>query len=359
MRDDAREPEDPQKLRFSTESGAERAGEQQGEDAANEFWAFVAEQRERGDQVFTVEDLVEDSGLRFDFGRDVIARFRRFIDEDDITDVRVFEQFTLLEDEERSRTLVRAQVDGGFEATFPLAAWSPGVPARLPDYADDDPETREYVLSTDAGDTQRLRIRHPNETTYALQAFLVRHSGQNVSIEDPEGGEHLVLMRGEQIIARTAGFADGDGDGAAAPSARTEFMKVDRPNRYAPAAHLFFEDGFAGLDQYGQWFTDLQDLGLPPAAQGLLRAASFGSRAEVLSEVGRIWADSGVVDPTDRYRVFFDSSSLGEAEAERAELLALLGKLGLEPAELPAGAQSGEVWVPRDGDLDAEIDRWA
>lgn len=357
MGDDTRPPEDAQKLRFTAESGVERAAERQGEDAANAFWQFVREQEDHRSQIFTVEDAVEGSGLRFDFGRGVITRFKRFFEDDGVTQSRVFEQFALIEDDKRSRALVRAFIDGGFAGAFPLAAWSPGVPSRIPEYAADDPEAREYVLSSASGETQPLRIRHPNETTYPLQAFLVRHDGHDVSIDDPENGERLVLMRGESLIARTSGLPGG---GAVAPSSmRTEFMKIDRPNKYAPAAHLFFENGFAGLDHFGQWLTDIHDLDLPPAERGLVRAAAFGSSAEMLSEVARIWADSGVVDPTDRYWVFFDSRSLDEDEAERAELLALLDRLGLKTAEPPAGARDGEVWVPRQADLDAEIERWA
>lgn len=356
MTDDMTKPNSARKVRFSTESGAEQVGDQQGQDSANAFWDFVAAQEKRGDQVFTFEDVVDGSGLRFDHDRGLIVRFKRFLDDDGYTQSHVSEQFTFVEDDERSRALVLAQLHDGFKGTYPLAAWSDGVPTRIPDYADDDPETREYVLSCDCGAAQRLRIRHPNETTYALRAFLVRHDGHDVFIEDPESGERLALMRGDSLIARTAGRAAGDS--ATGSSGRTEFMKVDLPNRYAPAASLFFAGGFAGLDRFGRWLTDIRELDLSAAAQGQLRAASFGSTAEVLSQVGRMWADSGAVDPSDRYWVFFDSSSLDEDETERAELLALLDRLGLKPAERPAEATDGEVWVLREARLDAELDRW-
>lgn len=359
MADDSPTPNDNKLLRFTDERGAEQACELQGEEAAHEFWAFVAEWRGDGNQVFTIEDETERVGLRFDFDQGAIARYRHFFEDDGVTLSRTFELYTLIEEEERSHALVRALIDGGFEGTHPLAAWMPFVP-EVPDYADDDPETREYVLRSASGDSQRLRIRHPNDATYAREAFLVRHAGHDVSVEDPEGGERLDLMRDRMLIGRTTGLAGtAAGDGASPSSARTEFMKVDGPRRYGPAIHLFLEDGFAGLDHFGQWFTDVEDLDLPPEQLGRHRAAMFTTEADILAEIGCIWADSGIVDQSDQYWVFFDSRSLDEDEAERAELLVLLGRLGLEPVEPPAGAESGEVWVPREDRLDAEIDNWA
>lgn len=345
----------PQTLRFTDQHGTEQFCDRQGDEAADAFLLFVAQRRADDNHVFTVEAPGEQYGLRFDLARGVIARYRHFFEQGEDTPSRTFEDYTLLEDEERSRALVRALVDDGFGGPYPLAAWMPGIPT-VPDVPDDDPDAREVVLRSGSGASQILRFAHPNDTTYPMQAFLVRHAGHDVSIEWAEAGERLEVMGEASVLVRTAGLA---GDGAATPTERREFLKVDQPRRVATAAHRFLEGGFAGLDGFGQWVADIAVLDLPPAQLGRHRASSFTTDAEILAEVGRLWADSGIVDPSDRFWVFFESRSRDEDEAERAELLALLDRLGIEPSDLPDGAPTGEVWVAREPRLDAEIDSWA
>ncbi|MGW5401949.1 hypothetical protein [Streptomyces sp. NPDC003952] len=115
---------------------------------------------------------------------------------------------------------------------------------------------------------------------------------------------------------------------------------------------LFFENGHAGLDRFGQWFSDPAGLDAPPEARG---AAAFTTEAAVVEEVARIWADSGYVDPSDQFYVFFDSHGAAD---DRAELLELISFLGLERVDAPTGAAEGEVWVRTDTRLDAEFARW-
>ncbi|MBB5867237.1 hypothetical protein F4553_000616 [Allocatelliglobosispora scoriae] len=140
---------------------------------------------------------------------------------------------------------------------------------------------------------------------------------------------------------------------------RSEHLQVDRPNRYLPSAMLFFENGYASLDRFGQWYSDLTDLDASPEIRGAARAATITTEAAAIAEVGRIWADSGHVDPSDQYYVFFGSHDADDDRAERAELLQLIGFLDLQRVDAPAGAAGGEVWVRTDPRLDAESARWS
>ncbi|MGW5038865.1 hypothetical protein ACWEQK_12040 [Streptomyces parvulus] len=116
---------------------------------------------------------------------------------------------------------------------------------------------------------------------------------------------------------------------------------------------------FSTGDGEGGRGSDGTDLDASPERRGADRAAAFTTEAAAIEEVGRIWGDSGIVDPTDQYVVFFDSLEADEDRAERAELLTLLGFLGIERVEAPAGAPSGEVWVRTDPRLDREFARWS
>lgn len=339
-------------LLFRDEGGAEHVRERRGLEAVDAFFAFVAERRDDSRQVFTIELEPQRAGLRFDFDRGAIARYRHFFADDGVTLERTFEDYSLIEDEERSRVLVRALIDDGFGGPYPLAAWMPAIP-RLPEVADDDPDASEFVMRSASGASQVLRIAHPNDATYLSAAFLARHADSDVRIESTETGDRLDILRESSLIVRAAGV---DGAGS---DARAEFLKIEQPQRIKTAVTLFFEDGFAGLEHFGPWASDAQELDLPPAQRGRYRAASFRSEAEMLREIGRIWVDSGIVDPSDRFWVFFESRSIDEDQVERAELLALLERLGLAPASSPDGAETGEVWVAREPRLDAEIDNWA
>ncbi|MEU5937073.1 hypothetical protein [Micromonospora sp. NPDC047187] len=122
---------------------------------------------------------------------------------------------------------------------------------------------------------------------------------------------------------------------------------------------LFFENGYAGLDHSGQWFSDLSDLSdldASPEARGAARAATITAEAAAIEEVGRIWADSGSVDLSDKHYVFFASH---DVDVDRAELLQLIEFLGLERVDAPAEAAGGEVWVRTDPRLDVECARWS
>lgn len=215
-----------------------------------------------------------------------------------------------------------------------------------------NPGPREFVFSTGDGDDQRVSVGDPQEAYVAFSAFFRGRDAGTYVIEDETARQRLVLMPGQAVISRQ----DGQ-DGADRP--RSEYLRVDRANRYLPSAMLFFENGYAGLDHFGQWFSDVTDLDASPETRGAVRAAAFTTEAAAIEEVGRIWGDSGIVDPTDQYVVFFDSLEADEDRAERAELLTLLEFLGIERVEAPAGAASGEVWVRTDPRLDREFARWS
>ncbi|WP_329284424.1 hypothetical protein [Streptomyces sp. NBC_00691] len=211
------------------------------------------------------------------------------------------------------------------------------------------PGPKRFVFAADDGDDQQVSVGDPQEAYVAFSAFFRGRDSGTYTISEEPAGQSLVLMPGQGVISRI--------DGGDRP--RSEYLQVDRGNRYLPSAMLFFENGYAGLDRFGQWFPDPADLDASPEARGAARAATFTTEAAAIREVGRIWADSGFVDPSDRYHVFFDSRDADDDRAERAELLTLIAFLGLERVDAPAGAARGEVWVRTDARLDAESARWS
>ncbi|WP_231921354.1 hypothetical protein [Micromonospora auratinigra] len=191
----------------------------------------------------------------------------------------------------------------------------------------------------------------PQEAYEAFSAFLLAapEDAETVTITDDSARQRLVLRLGPGVISRID----------EADPARSAHLKVDRPHRLLTSTMLFFENGYAGLDHFGQWFADLADLDAAPETRGAARAAAITTEAAAIDEVGRIWADSGHVDPSDRYYVFFGSHGVDDDRADRAELLQLIEFLGLERVDAPAGAAGGEVWVRSDPRLDAESARWS
>ncbi|MEU9862492.1 hypothetical protein AB0D99_16635 [Streptomyces sp. NPDC047971] len=183
----------------------------------------------------------------------------------------------------------------------------------------------------------------------AFSAFFRDRDSGTYVISDEPAGQRLVLMPGQGVISRSE---DGN-------RPRSEYLRVDRANRCLPSAMLFFENGYAGLDRFGQWFSDLADLDASPETRGAARAATFTTEAGAIEEVARIWGDSGIVDPSDQYYVFFDGHDVDDDRAERAELLQLIEFLGVERVDAPAGAAAGEVWVRTDPRLVMACARWS
>ncbi|MGW9346472.1 DUF6357 family protein [Nocardiopsis flavescens] len=214
-----------------------------------------------------------------------------------------------------------------------------------------DPGPKQFVFGVGDGADEGLRVsvEDPQEAYVAFSEFFHGRDSDAYSIEDEPAGQSLVLMPGRGLIARIKGKENP----------RVEYLKVDRGNRYMPSAMLFFENGHAGLDRFGQWFSDPAELDMPPEVRGAARAAAITTEAAAVGEVARIWADSGIVDPSDRYYVFFDAHGADEDRADRAVLLKLIAFLGLERVNAPPGAADGEVWVRTEERLDAEFARWA
>ncbi|MER6443823.1 hypothetical protein [Streptomyces venezuelae] len=185
----------------------------------------------------------------------------------------------------------------------------------------------------------------------AFSAFFRDRDSDAYTISDEASGQRLVLVPGQGVISR---IQDQEAGGP-----RSEHLRVERGNRYLPSAMLFFENGYAGLDHFGQWFSAPADLAAAPEARGAARAATITTEAAAIGEVARIWADSGCVDPSDQYYVFFDSHGVDDDRADRAALLTLIEFLGIERADAPAEAAGGEVWVRTDPRLDAEFVRWS
>lgn len=211
------------------------------------------------------------------------------------------------------------------------------------------PGPKQFVFSVGDGNDQQVSVGDPQEAYVAFSAFFRGRESDAYTIKDEPAGQSLVLMPRLGVISR---IRDAD-------QPRSEHLRVDLPNRYLPGAMLFFENGYAGLDRFGQWFTDLSDLDASPETRGAARAAAITTEAAAIEEVGRIWADSGIVDPSDKYYVFFESHGVDDDRAERAELLQLIDFLGLERVDAPAGAAGGEVWVRTDPRLDVEAARWS
>ncbi|MGI9822865.1 DUF6357 family protein [Agromyces sp. Marseille-Q5079] len=211
------------------------------------------------------------------------------------------------------------------------------------------PGPKDFVFGVGDGDDQRVSLADPQEAYLAFAAFFGEREADTYSIVDERAGQSLVLLLAHGAIARVE----------VADRSRTDYLKIDRPNRYMPSVMRFFENGHAGLDHFGQWFTDLADLDASPEVRGAARAATITTEAAAIEEVARIWADSGIVDPTDQYYVFFDSHGLDDDRADRAELIELIGFLGLERLDNPADSPDGEVRVRADPRLDVEFERWS
>ncbi|MFF9909017.1 hypothetical protein [Streptomyces sp. NPDC013457] len=212
-----------------------------------------------------------------------------------------------------------------------------------------NPGPKQFVFTVGDGNDQQVSVGDPQEAYVAFSAFFRDRASDTYTINDGLSGQSLVIMPGRGVISRIQ-HAD---------QTRSEYLRVDRSNRYLPSAMLFFENGYTGLDHFGQWFPDLADLDGSPETRDAARAATITSEAAAIREVARIWADSGYVDPSDRYYVFFDSHDADDDRADRAVLLKLIEFLGIERVDTPAGGAGGEVWVRTDPRLDIEFSRWS
>ncbi|WP_261164513.1 DUF6357 family protein [Microbacterium sp. Marseille-Q6965] len=212
-----------------------------------------------------------------------------------------------------------------------------------------EPGPRQFLLGDGGGREQQCSADDAQQAYDAFRAFFdeLRADGATMlSIEDPAAEEGLALMLGSGVAVRIRGGED----------ARTEYSRVEPANRFGAFAMRFFEGGFDGLSFLGEWYAEAAELDASPEDRGERRAAAASTEREALDEVLAIWHDAGYIDPSDRYYVFFDSHTLAEPRADRAALLTLIEKLGLQRVDPPAGATEGEVWVLRDPRIDAELE---
>ncbi|MFF1714271.1 hypothetical protein [Streptomyces sp. NPDC058268] len=208
---------------------------------------------------------------------------------------------------------------------------------------------KRFVFAVGDGNDQQVSVGDPQEAYAAFSAFFRGRDADTYTINDEPSRQSLVLMPGQGLISR---INDAD-------PPRSQYLQVDRANRYLPSAMLFFENGFAGLDRFGQWFSDLAGLDASPEMRGAAHAATITTAAAAIEEVARIWTNSGIVDPSDQHYVFFDAQGVDDDRAERAVLLKLIEFLGIERVDAPADAAEGEVWVRTDTRLDVECARWS
>ncbi|MFE7098473.1 hypothetical protein [Streptomyces erythrochromogenes] len=212
-----------------------------------------------------------------------------------------------------------------------------------------NPGPKQFVFAVGDGNDQQVSVGDPQEAYMAFSAFFRDRDSDTYTISDGPSGQSLVIMPKQGVISRTK----------EADRPRSEYLRVDRGNRYLPSAMLFFENGYAGLDRFGQWFSDPADLDASPETRGVARAAAITTEAAAIEEVARIWGDSGCVDGSDQFYIFFDSHGVDDDRADRAELLKLIEFLGLERVEAPAEAAEGEVRVRTDTRLDSAFARWS
>jgi hypothetical protein len=201
---------------------------------------------------------------------------------------------------------------------------------------------RTFVIST-AADELRLVVADAQEAYDGSAAFLDAAGDASSEILDESTGERLRLRPAERLVVRAGGRAGRAED----------FLEVERAARCRTAAMLFFENGHAGLDRFGRWVADPAVHDLTPEEQGVARAAAIATESAAIEELGRIWADSGWMGGSDvQYYVF------SADDADRAVVLALVERLGLERLETPEGEDPDDVCVALEPRLDAEVERW-
>ena len=156
-----------------------------------------------------------------------------------------------------------------------------------------NPGPKQFVFTVGDGNDQQVSVGDPQEAYVAFSVFFRDRDSGTYTISDEPSGQSLVLMPGQGVISR---IKDAD-------PPRSEYLRVDRANRYLPSAMLFFENGYAGLDRFGQWFSDLADLDASPETRGAARAATITTEAAAIEEVARLWGDTRCVDRSEERRV--------------------------------------------------------
>lgn len=204
---------------------------------------------------------------------------------------------------------------------------------------------RAFTFSADGGDAVTVSAVDSDQAHETLAAYVAAHGDSSVEVVNDDG-HRLELRFDDAVLVRARGDV-------------VQFHKAAGGDSLLPAALLFFQRGFLALNRLDPWHDDPDLVDKTAEEIGTARAAAITTEPDALARLGRVWADSGTVDPSGEHCVFFDPHGLERDAIERAEVLALLAFLGMQPVSAPDGSAAGEVWVRLDERLDAELDRWA
>lgn len=204
----------------------------------------------------------------------------------------------------------------------------------------------------------------------AFNNFLKKHvSEENTTfrLERVLTDEALIIETAFGIVGRVR---EGD-------DPEVSYRRYERRTDGSDLQLRFAYSGYGALDGHGPWTPDRESL-LPDESFENLELAwvqelrrNEQRRREIaampkldrsaLNQFCRTWANTGYneyVSDSEAYYVLFDSRTLEEVGADRDELLQTVQVLGLQIAEAPAEAPTGEVWVACDPRVDLELEKW-
>jgi len=227
-------------------------------------------------------------------------------------------------------------------------------------FRDAEGHKRSFLM----GDRDHLKF------SKAFDNFIEKHVSEENStfrLERVLTDEALIVETALGIIGRVR---DGENPEAS-------YRRYERRTDGAELQLRFAYNGYAALDAHGPWSSDRASL-LPDDSFENLELAWVRERRmreqrrreiaampkldkQALNQFCKTWADSGFneyVSDSESYYVLFDSSTRQEVGAARDELLKSIEALGLQKAEAPASASSGEVWVHSDPRVDLELEKW-
>lgn len=157
----------------------------------------------------------------------------------------------------------------------------------------------------------------------------------------------------------------------------TSYCRYERRTDGSDLQLRFAYSGYGALNDHGQWSSNRENL-LPDESFENLElewvrdlqkreqqrceiAALPKLDKKALNRFCKVWADTGYneyVSDSEIYYVLFDSRTLAEVGADRAEMLKLLETMGLHQVDTPVRGSSGEVWVRSDPRVDVELEKW-
>lgn len=226
-------------------------------------------------------------------------------------------------------------------------------------------KARPLLISDEKGAEQKWHPRGHGTATAAFWDFVARHSADDCNmfaLEDEKNGEGIHAHFYADSIERFT--VVNKSKGSSAPEFKEEYALVGGLSDYRKIVKAFVDGGYGALDSHGPWIADLVEFERYRERQNNLEATPMvpeitESSDDSVTQICKMWAENGYVDPTDTFYVFFDSMTLEETEPDRTQLFHLVNEMGLEVATTPTEAANGEVWVRRDSRIDAELENWA